>query len=69
MKPLAPPPPEVLSFHGDDRDAAWEEAMRLAETIEAKRATHLLSIRAEKRRGEWTVVLYHNTPEGRPVAH
>jgi hypothetical protein len=62
----ATPPSEVLSFHGTDRDAAWDEAIRLAEIIEAKKAARHLSIRAEKRKGEWIVALYHNDPERHP---
>lgn len=54
--------PEILSFYGTDRAAAWDKACELAEQITDAHAERMLSIRAEQQCGEWVVVLYH---EGR----
>ena len=54
------PQREVLGFFGQDRDAAWEEAIKLGKLITDHHAEWTLSIRAEKQRGEWIVALYRD---------
>ena len=52
---------EVLGFYGTDRGAAWAMVFRLAETIVETQCQRTMSVRAEKVKGEWVVVLYRAT--------
>ena len=50
---------DILGFYGDDRTAAWEEAMAMTDLLEACDATGRVQVRAEKRHGEWVVTATH----------